>query len=153
MRQVNLVVADATLPDSGVKQQFLARYADDRVVQKAVRQVLDDMDQVAEVGSLLRVEERLRELLARAGHAAVQDLDATARRPARPGAGRPARSPWPRPPAPCPRTGARTTPWTACSTTCAPLPPRRCRPRPQCPALCRGGRKDGPAAGRVDERL
>ena len=71
VEQVNLVVADATMPDSGVKKRFLARYAHDPRLQKAVAQVLDDMDQVAQVGSLLRVEERLRELLARAGHEAA----------------------------------------------------------------------------------
>jgi len=76
VRQVNLVVADATLPDSGIKEKFLARYAHDKRVQKAFAQVLDDMDNVAQVGSLLRVEERLRELLARAGYAAVaRELD------------------------------------------------------------------------------
>ncbi len=71
VRQVNLVAADATMPDSGVKKKFLARYAHDKRVQRAFAQVLDDMDNVAQVGSLLRVEERLRELLARAGHAAA----------------------------------------------------------------------------------
>ncbi len=71
VRQVNLVVADATLPDSGIKEKFLARYAHDKRAQKAFAQVLDDMDNVAQVGSLLRVEERLRELLAHAGHAAI----------------------------------------------------------------------------------
>ena len=76
IRQVNLVVADATMPDSGVKKRFLARYARDKRVQRAFAQVLDDMDQVAQVGSLLRVEERLRELLTRARHAAVaSELD------------------------------------------------------------------------------
>ena len=73
VRQVNLVVADATLPDSGIKEKFLARYAHDKRVQKAFAQVLDDMDNVAQVGSLLRVEERLRELLAKAGHAAAAE--------------------------------------------------------------------------------
>jgi len=77
VRQVNLVVADATLPDSGIKDKFLARYANDKRVQAAFAQVLDDLDHVAQVGSLLRVDERLRELLARAGHAAVSEgLDA-----------------------------------------------------------------------------
>ncbi len=75
VKQVNLVVADATLPDSGIKKKFLARYAHDKRLQQAVAQVLDDMDQVAQVGSLLRVEERLRELLARAGHAAAAQFD------------------------------------------------------------------------------
>jgi hypothetical protein len=81
VRQVNLVVADATMPDSQVKKKFLARYARTPAVQKAFAQVLDDMDNVAQVGSLLRVEERLRELLARAGHAAVaSELDARRQR-------------------------------------------------------------------------
>ena len=40
-----------------------------------MRQVLDEMANVAEVGSLLRVEERLRAILAKAGHVAVEELD------------------------------------------------------------------------------
>jgi hypothetical protein len=71
--QVNLVAADATLPDSDVREAFLARYAKAPKVQRAFAQVLADMDQVAELGSLLRVEERLRELLAEAGHAAARE--------------------------------------------------------------------------------
>jgi hypothetical protein len=70
---VNLVVADAVLPPDGARQRFLDQYKDDKVVQNAVRQVLDEMANVAEVGSLLRVEERLQDILAKAGHAAVQD--------------------------------------------------------------------------------
>jgi len=77
---VNLVVADAVLPADGARQRFLDQYRDDKVVQDAVRQVLDEMANVAEVGSLLRVEERLREILGKAGHAAVQDLDAERQR-------------------------------------------------------------------------
>lgn len=73
--QMNLVVADAVLPADGVRAQFLDRYKDDKAVQDAVRQVLDEMANVAEVGSLLRVEERLRAILEKAGHSAVHDLD------------------------------------------------------------------------------
>jgi len=73
---VNLVVADAVLPEDGARDRFLDQYKDDKVVQDAVRQVLNEMANVAEVGSLLRVEERLRDLLAQAGHAAVRGLDA-----------------------------------------------------------------------------
>jgi hypothetical protein len=73
--QVNLVVADAVLPDDGSRQRFLDQYKDDKVVQDAVRQVLEEMADVAEMGSLLRVEERLRDILTNAGHAAVQDWD------------------------------------------------------------------------------
>ena len=77
---VNLVVADAVLPADGARQRFLDQYRDDRVVQDAVRQVLDEMENVAEVGSLLRVEERLRDILAKAGHEAVQGWDAKRQR-------------------------------------------------------------------------
>ena len=71
--QVNLVSADATLPDSDVRERFLERYARTPKVQQAFAQVLEDMDQVAELGSLLRVEERLRELLADAGRLARKE--------------------------------------------------------------------------------
>ena len=70
---LNLVVADAVLPADGARQRFLDQYRDDRVVQDAVRQVLEEMENVAEVGSLLRVEERLRGILERAGHEATKD--------------------------------------------------------------------------------
>ena len=69
VRQVNLVSADATLPNSGVREKFLARYKQAPLVQRAFAQVLEHMNHVAQVGSLLRVEERLRELLAEAGYA------------------------------------------------------------------------------------
>ena len=91
VRQVNLAVADATLPDSGIKEKFLARYAHDKRVQKAFAQVLDDMDNVAQVGSLLRVEERLRELLAKAGHAAAAEGLAPRRQRELPGMKEPVR--------------------------------------------------------------
>ena len=81
---MNLVVADAVLPADGVRAQFLDRYKDDKVVQDAVRQVLDEMANVAEVGSLLRVEERLRAILAKAGHRAGEEtarLDPRTQRP------------------------------------------------------------------------
>jgi len=77
---LNLVVADAVLPADGARQRFLDQYRDDKVVQDAVRQVLEEMENVAEVGSLLRVEERLRDILAKAGHAAVRDWDAQRQR-------------------------------------------------------------------------
>ncbi len=73
VQQVNLVAADATLPDSDVRERFLERYARTPRVQDAFAQVLDDMDQVAELGSLLRVEERLRELLSDVGHVAGKE--------------------------------------------------------------------------------
>ena len=77
---LNLVVADAVLPADGARQRFLDQYKDDKVVQDAVRQVLDEMENVAEVGSLLRVEERLRDILAKAGHTAVRDWEAKRQR-------------------------------------------------------------------------
>jgi len=74
--QVNLVSADTTLPDGDVRETFLEQYARTPKVQEAFAQVLEDMDQVAELGSLLRVEERLRELLTDAGQtAAAENLE------------------------------------------------------------------------------
>jgi len=77
---VNFVVADAVLPTDGARQRFLDQYQDDKVVQDAVRQVLEEMENVAEVGSLLRVEGRLRDILAEAGHDAVRDWSAQRQR-------------------------------------------------------------------------
>ena len=85
--QLNLVVADAVLPRDGARTAFLAQYGDNRKVQEAVRQVLAEMENVAEVGSLLRVEERLRALL-READAPVEGLDPDRQR-ALPGFGGP----------------------------------------------------------------
>lgn len=66
--QVNLVVADAHLPRGEVRANFLAQYASEPVIQKAFQEVFESLDNVAEVGSLLRVEERFRQVLAAAGY-------------------------------------------------------------------------------------
>ena len=79
--RVNLVVADAVLPADGARQQFLDQYRDDKVVQGAVHQVLDEMANVAEVGSLLRVEQRLQDILGQAGHAAVTSAEVVVEQP------------------------------------------------------------------------
>jgi hypothetical protein len=65
--QVNLVVADAHLPHGKVREEFLAQYASEPVIQKAFHQVFESLDNVAEVGSLLRVEERFRQSLEAGG--------------------------------------------------------------------------------------
>ena len=69
--RVNLVVADAYLPEGAVREEFLKQYADDLVIQQAFREVFDSLNNVAEVGSLLRVEARFRQILEAAEHPAV----------------------------------------------------------------------------------
>jgi hypothetical protein len=66
--QVNLIVADAHLPRGKVRQDFLAQYASEPVIQQAFQEVFESLDNVAEVGSLLRVEERFRQVLAAGGY-------------------------------------------------------------------------------------
>ena len=61
--QVNLIVADAHLPQGKVRTDFLAQYASEPVIQKAFQEVFESLDNLAEVGSLLRVEERFRQAL------------------------------------------------------------------------------------------
>ncbi len=154
INQVNLVVADAVLPQDGARRQFLAQYRDDKVVQDAVRQVLDEMANVAEVGSLLRVEERLRDILGKAGHAAAQDWDMRATEGATgPGA---------RGPPALPGRGAGAVPeqWGAHYTVARLLEDLRAfaaralQPaRPQRPALCPGSQQERAPAGCVPERV
>lgn len=63
VRHVNLVCADARLPDGEVREQFLKEYADDPVLQEAWQELFTEMEDIAQVGSLLRVEERFRQIL------------------------------------------------------------------------------------------
>lgn len=61
--QVNLVSADARLPANGLREQFLRQYEDDPVLQRAWRELFTEMEDIAQVGSLLRVEQRFRAIL------------------------------------------------------------------------------------------
>jgi hypothetical protein len=72
--RVNLVCADARLTDGGVRARFLQEYEDDPALQKAWRELFSEMEDIAQVGSLLRVEERFRQLLGAYKPASV-DLD------------------------------------------------------------------------------
>jgi len=65
--QVNLIVANAHLPQGKVRTDFLAQYASEPVIQKAFQEVFESLENVAEVGSLLRVEERFRQALSSGG--------------------------------------------------------------------------------------
>lgn len=71
IERVNLVVADAYLPEGTVREEFIKQYAGEPVIQKAFREVFDSLNNMAEVGSLLRVEERFRQILEAADHPAV----------------------------------------------------------------------------------
>jgi hypothetical protein len=63
--RVNLVSADARLANGELRQRFLAEYEDDPALQQVWRELFAEMEDIAQVGSLLRVEERLRQLLDR----------------------------------------------------------------------------------------
>ncbi|MDY7080766.1 MAG: BREX-1 system adenine-specific DNA-methyltransferase PglX [Chloroflexota bacterium] len=74
---VNLVCADARLTDGEVRARFLDAYKDDPALQKVWRELFSEMEDVAQVGSLLRVEERFRQLLqAYSPASVVPELDA-----------------------------------------------------------------------------
>ena len=60
---VSLVCADARLTDGEVRARFLKEYEDDPALQRVWRELFREMEDIAQVGSLLRVEERLRQLL------------------------------------------------------------------------------------------
>ena len=60
---VSLVCADARLTDGEVRARFLKEYADDPALQRVWRELFREMEDIAQVGSLLRVEERFRQLL------------------------------------------------------------------------------------------
>jgi hypothetical protein len=60
---VNLVCADARLTDGGMRERFLSAYADDPVLVRAWKELFREMEDIGQVGSLLRVEERFRQIL------------------------------------------------------------------------------------------
>lgn len=61
--RVNLVCANARLTDDGLRERFLGRYQDDPKLQQVWRELFSEMEDIAQVGSLLQPEERLRQLL------------------------------------------------------------------------------------------
>lgn len=61
--RVNLVCADARLTNGGLRERFLEQYKDDPKLQQVWRELFTEMEDIAQVGSLLRPEERLRQLL------------------------------------------------------------------------------------------
>ena len=61
--QVNLVSADARLPANGMREDFLRDYEDDKSLQRVWRELFIEMEDIAQVGSLLRVEQRFKALL------------------------------------------------------------------------------------------
>lgn len=72
--QVNLVSADAHLTDGGMREAFLEKYADDPQLQNVWKEMFSEMEDIAQVGSLLRVEERFRQLLETYQPPTVEDL-------------------------------------------------------------------------------
>jgi hypothetical protein len=72
---VNLVCADARLINGQLRARVLKEYEDDPALQKVWCELFREMEDIAQVGSLLRVEERFRQLLAEYRPASVA-LDA-----------------------------------------------------------------------------
>lgn len=61
--RVNLVSADARLTNGGLRERFMERYKDDPKLQLVWRELFSEMEDIAQVGSLFRPEERLRQLV------------------------------------------------------------------------------------------
>lgn len=61
--RVNLVCADARLTNGGLRERFLTQYKDDPKLQKVWQELFLDMEDIAQVGSLLQPEKRLGQLL------------------------------------------------------------------------------------------
>ena len=72
--RVNLVCADARLTNGGVRARFLKEYEDDPNLKKVWIELFREMEDIAQVGSLLRVEERFRQLLGKYEPKSVIDI-------------------------------------------------------------------------------
>ena len=65
--------APTPLTNGGLREKFLRNYADDPALQRAWRELFHEMEDIAQVGSLLRVEERFRQILALSDRIAFAD--------------------------------------------------------------------------------
>lgn len=59
VQHMNLVSADAIMQDKDILEEFLQEFEGDRVAQKLIRTIWEGLENVRELGSLLKVEEQI----------------------------------------------------------------------------------------------
>ncbi len=70
--RLNVVCADAQLPEGEVRRQFLNEFDDDRHMQYALQEIFDTMGDIGHLGSLFRPKEQFQRLLEKKRHPAAE---------------------------------------------------------------------------------
>ena len=65
VQHMNLVSADAIMLDSEILEEFLQEFRDDRTAQELIETIWQGLENVRELGSLLKVEEQIDEVIKR----------------------------------------------------------------------------------------
>lgn len=65
VQHMNLVSADAIMLDSAILEEFLQEFKDDETAQELIKTIWQGLENVRELGSLLKVEEQIDEVIKR----------------------------------------------------------------------------------------
>lgn len=65
VQHMNLVSADAIMLDSDILEEFLQEFKDDKTAQELIKTIWQGLENVRELGSLLKVEEQIDEVIKR----------------------------------------------------------------------------------------
>jgi hypothetical protein len=65
VQHMNLVSADAIMLDSAILEEFLQEFKDDQTAQELIKTIWQGLENVRELGSLLKVEEQIDEVIKR----------------------------------------------------------------------------------------
>ncbi|MBU4373013.1 MAG: BREX-1 system adenine-specific DNA-methyltransferase PglX, partial [Euryarchaeota archaeon] len=65
VQHMNLVSADAIMLDSDILEEFLQEFKDDKTAQELIKTIWKGLENVRELGSLLKVEEQIDEVIKR----------------------------------------------------------------------------------------
>jgi hypothetical protein len=65
VQHMNLVSADAIMLDSAILEEFLQEFKDDKTAQELIKTIWKGLENVRELGSLLKVEEQIDEVIKR----------------------------------------------------------------------------------------
>jgi hypothetical protein len=63
VQHMNLVSADAIMLDSDILEEFLQEFKDDQIAQELIKIIWKGLENVRELGSLLKVEEQIDEVI------------------------------------------------------------------------------------------
>lgn len=63
VQHMNLVSADAIMQDKEILEEFLQEFQDDKTAQKLIRTIWEGLENVRELGSLLKIEEQIDALI------------------------------------------------------------------------------------------